>query len=56
MAEDFGLSDEEIMVLQVITQSCRVNFDLLKANFGSSARAANILSWLETESFISKTA
>jgi S-DNA-T family DNA segregation ATPase FtsK/SpoIIIE len=32
----------------------RISQDLLKANFGSSARATNILSVLEMKEFISK--
>jgi S-DNA-T family DNA segregation ATPase FtsK/SpoIIIE len=40
--------------LMLINERRRVSQDLLKANFGSSARATNILSLLETKGFIQK--
>ncbi|MDR1926515.1 MAG: DNA translocase FtsK [Endomicrobium sp.] len=43
-----------IPVLKLINERRRISQDLLKANFGSSARATNILSILEMEGFISK--
>ncbi len=43
-----------IPALKLILERRRVSQDLLKANFGSSARATNILSVLEMKEFISK--
>ena len=43
-----------IPALQLINERKRISQDLLKANFGGSARATNILSLLETEGFITK--
>jgi S-DNA-T family DNA segregation ATPase FtsK/SpoIIIE len=43
-----------IPALKLINQRKRISHDLLKANFGGSARASNILSILEVEGFISK--
>ena len=47
-------SAEIIKALKVISSRGRVSQDLLKAHFGSSARATNILSILEMEGYISK--
>jgi len=55
MVNGFKLNDEEkIQALQLILERRRISQDLLKAHFGSSARAINILTSLETEGFISK--
>ncbi|OEG69874.1 hypothetical protein ATZ36_00390 [Candidatus Endomicrobiellum trichonymphae] len=43
-----------IPALKLINERKRISQDLLKANFGGSARATNILSILETEGFITK--
>ncbi|MDR1122505.1 MAG: DNA translocase FtsK 4TM domain-containing protein [Endomicrobium sp.] len=43
-----------ISALKLISERRRVSQDLLKANFGGSARATNILSILEVEGFVSK--
>ncbi|OEG69338.1 hypothetical protein ATZ36_10140 [Candidatus Endomicrobiellum trichonymphae] len=43
-----------IPALKLINERKRISQDLLKANFGGSARATNILSILETEDFITK--
>jgi S-DNA-T family DNA segregation ATPase FtsK/SpoIIIE len=43
-----------IPALKLIDERKRISQDLLKANFGGSARATNILSILETEGFITK--
>lgn len=43
-----------IPALKLISSRRRISQDLLKANFGGSARATNILSILEIEGFISK--
>jgi S-DNA-T family DNA segregation ATPase FtsK/SpoIIIE len=43
-----------IPALKLISERKRISQDLLKANFGGSARATNILSILEMEGFISK--
>ncbi|MDR3071131.1 MAG: DNA translocase FtsK 4TM domain-containing protein [Endomicrobium sp.] len=48
------LTKDLIPALKLISERKRVSQDLLKANFGSSARATNILSILEIEGFISK--
>jgi S-DNA-T family DNA segregation ATPase FtsK/SpoIIIE len=55
----FGASEEKgmkdlIPALKLINERGRISQDLLKANFGGSARATNILSILETKGFISK--
>jgi len=43
-----------VSALQLVLERRRVSQDLLKANFGSSARATNILSILEMNGFIHK--
>jgi S-DNA-T family DNA segregation ATPase FtsK/SpoIIIE len=43
-----------VPALILINERKRISQDLLKANFGSSARATNILSVLETKGFIEK--
>jgi S-DNA-T family DNA segregation ATPase FtsK/SpoIIIE len=43
-----------VPALNLIYERRRVSQDLLKANFGSSSRATNILSLLETQGFIKK--
>jgi S-DNA-T family DNA segregation ATPase FtsK/SpoIIIE len=43
-----------IPALKLINERKRISHDLLKANFGGSARATNILSILETKDFITK--
>ena len=54
-ADGLGASGEEILqALELIKERRRVSQDLLKANFGSSARATNILSVLEMKGYISK--
>ncbi len=54
-ADGLGASAEEILqALELIKERRRVSQDLLKANFGSSARATNILSVLEMKGYISK--
>jgi len=54
-AEGKGSSPEEFQqALKLIQERKRVSQDLLKAHFGSSARATNILSILEMEGFIHK--
>lgn len=53
--DGLGTSPEELLqALNLIKERRRVSQDLLKANFGSSARATNILSVLEMKGFISK--
>jgi S-DNA-T family DNA segregation ATPase FtsK/SpoIIIE len=47
-------SEEMIAALKLVMERRRVSQDLLKAHFGSSARATNILSILETSGFIHK--
>jgi S-DNA-T family DNA segregation ATPase FtsK/SpoIIIE len=47
-------SKDLIPALKLISERKRISQDLLKANFGGSARATNILSILEIEGFISK--
>ncbi|MDD4004202.1 MAG: DNA translocase FtsK [Elusimicrobiaceae bacterium] len=50
-----GISVEDFKAaLNLILQRRRISQDLLKAHFGSSARATNILSVLEIQGFISK--
>jgi S-DNA-T family DNA segregation ATPase FtsK/SpoIIIE len=57
--EDFDTNKENgnkdlIPALKLISERKRISQDLLKANFGGSAKATNILSILEMEGFISK--
>ena len=53
--DGLGTSPEELkQALNLIKERRRVSQDLLKAHFGSSARATNILSVLEMKGFISK--
>lgn len=53
--DGLGINAEEFKsALMLITQRRRVSQDLLKAHFGSSARATNILSALEVQGFINK--
>jgi S-DNA-T family DNA segregation ATPase FtsK/SpoIIIE len=47
-------SEEMIAALRLVLERRRVSQDLLKAHFGSSARATNILSILEMSNFIHK--
>ncbi|MEF3280057.1 MAG: DNA translocase FtsK [Elusimicrobiota bacterium] len=47
-------SEELITALRLILERRRVSQDLLKAHFGSSARATNLLSLLEVKGFIYK--
>ncbi|NLH39082.1 MAG: DNA translocase FtsK [Elusimicrobia bacterium] len=50
-----GSSNEELSIaLRLILERKRVSQDLLKAHFGSSARATNLLSLLEVKGFIYK--
>ena len=49
-----GSSEELLTALRLINERKRVSQDLLKAHFGSSSRATNILSILETNGFIHK--
>ena len=50
-----SMTDEEkIQALRLIMKRKRISQALLRANFGSSARVINILSWLESNGFISK--
>ncbi|MBI4801539.1 MAG: DNA translocase FtsK 4TM domain-containing protein [Elusimicrobia bacterium] len=49
-----GSSEELINAMRLIVERRRVSQDLLKAHFGSSARATNLLSILETNGFIRK--
>lgn len=53
--EGKGSSNEELIAaLKLVLERRRVSQDLLKAHFGSSARATNILSLLEIKGFIYK--
>lgn len=53
--EGKGSSNEELTTaLRLILERRRVSQDLLKAHFGSSARATNLLSLLEVKGFIYK--
>lgn len=53
--DGLGTTSEELQqVLTLIKERRRVSQDLLKANFGSSAKATNILSVLEMKGYISK--
>ena len=57
MSNNFGLTNEEqFKALQIIVRTRKVSLGILKSNFGSSARATNILSWLEADGFISMAA
>ena len=47
-------SEEMVAALKLVLERRRVSQDLLKAHFGSSARATNILSILEMNGFIHK--
>ena len=49
-----GSSEELVNAMRLILERRRVSQDLLKAHFGSSARATNLLSILETNGFIRK--
>jgi len=49
-----GSNEELIAALKLITERKKVSQDLLKAHFGSSARATNLLSILEVRGFIFK--
>lgn len=51
---DDETTQELIMALELVKERKRVSQDLLKAHFGSSARATNLLSLLETRGFIHK--
>jgi len=58
-ALEFAVEDKKELVdlieaLKLILERHRVSQDLLKAHFGSSARATNILSLLEVKQFIAK--
>ncbi|MBN1622584.1 MAG: DNA translocase FtsK 4TM domain-containing protein [Endomicrobiales bacterium] len=61
-AQGFSMHDDEddksmkdlVKALNLVQERKRVSQDLLKAHFGSSARATNILSLLETKGFINK--
>ncbi len=53
--DGLGTSPEELLqALRLVMERRRVSQDLLKAHFGSSARATNILSVLEMKGFITK--
>lgn len=52
--EDAETHNELIAALRLIQERRRVSQDLLKAHFGSSARATNVLSLLEVRGFIHK--
>ena len=53
--DGLGTKPEEILqALELIKERRRVSQDLLKAHFGSSARATNMLSVLEMRGFITK--
>ena len=54
MSGSGGSSEELINAMRLIMERRRVSQDLLKAHFGSSARATNLLSILETHGFIRK--
>jgi S-DNA-T family DNA segregation ATPase FtsK/SpoIIIE len=51
---DEETNEELVRALHLIQERKRISQDLLKAHFGSSARATNILSLLETKGFIHK--
>jgi S-DNA-T family DNA segregation ATPase FtsK/SpoIIIE len=52
--EDDEDREELMQALHLVVERKRVSQDLLKAHFGSSARATNLLSLLETHGFINK--
>jgi S-DNA-T family DNA segregation ATPase FtsK/SpoIIIE len=52
--EDEKHSEDLSRALELVLERKRVSQDLLKAHFGSSAKATNILSILETKGFIHK--
>jgi S-DNA-T family DNA segregation ATPase FtsK/SpoIIIE len=52
--EDAEDKEELSQALRLVLERKRVSQDLLKAHFGSSARATNLLSLLETKGFIHK--
>ena len=54
MSGSGGSSEELINAMRLIMERRRVSQDLLKAHFGSSARATNLLSILETHGYIRK--
>ena len=54
MSGSGGSFEELINAMRLILERRRVSQDLLKAHFGSSARATNLLSILETNGFIRK--
>ncbi len=54
MSGSGGSSEELVNAMRLILERRRVSQDLLKAHFGSSARATNLLSILETNGFIRK--
>jgi S-DNA-T family DNA segregation ATPase FtsK/SpoIIIE len=53
-ADGEKITRDLIPALKLINERKRISQDLLKANFGGSAKATNILSILETEGFITK--
>jgi len=53
-ADGEKIVEDLVSALKLIDERKRVSHDLLKANFGGSARATNILSILEMEGFIDK--
>jgi S-DNA-T family DNA segregation ATPase FtsK/SpoIIIE len=53
-AEDAETRQELDQALRLIMERKRVSQDLLKAHFGSSARATNVLSLLEVRGYIHK--
>lgn len=54
MSGSGGSSEELVNAMRLIMERRRVSQDLLKAHFGSSARATNLLSILETHGYIRK--
>ncbi|MDR3111904.1 MAG: DNA translocase FtsK [Elusimicrobiota bacterium] len=52
--KDKKIEADFIMALKLMKERCGISQDLLKANFGSSAKAANLLSLLDRDGFISK--
>jgi S-DNA-T family DNA segregation ATPase FtsK/SpoIIIE len=52
--EDDEDREDMVQALRLVVERKRVSQDLLKAHFGSSARATNLLSILETRGFINK--
>ena len=53
-ADDDKERQDLAAALRLVQERKRISQDLLKAHFGSSARATNILSLLETQGFINK--